>query len=218
MNAFQKIISTKWKFTVGMPMIFYVSLVSLSGWSAAAMLAMVFISVIFHEMFHAMAAISLGHNVHEIELLPIGGLAKLEPRNGTDFSIRDDLIITAAGPLSSLLLAGFSAVFWPGEPMMFQINLGLAIFNCLPLWPMDGGRILNCLLRKFYPAKARAWTFGIGLVAGGVMMVALALNRNLMGVIVVGIMVAVNYLNFGRSNSSEKKHKDATKVKISDYA
>ena len=121
--------------------------------------AVVFISVVLHELGHALAARSLGIETQEIVLYPIGGVARLQglPRGV------NELCIAAAGPSVNFALAAVGALLMVsfGYPwtlsqqagigqavctVLLQANLGLFVFNLLPAFPMDGGRILRSLL------------------------------------------------------------------------
>ncbi len=118
--------------------------------------AIVFGCVVLHELGHALMARSYGIATKDITLYPIGGVAKLErmPR-----SAGPELLIALAGPAVNLALA---AIAWPMlllaegiVPWEFPlavldfivwVNLGLLLFNMLPVFPMDGGRVLRALL------------------------------------------------------------------------
>src|SRR5690554_6293417 len=112
-------------------------------------LTLAFISVLIHEAAHMLTAFGFGYRSAVIELFPFGEMAKL------DYALYNDPIaegITAlAGPVQSLILALLSVCFdrfmggdsWARE--MYKINLGLAFFNLLPLFPLDGGRVLRAL-------------------------------------------------------------------------
>jgi len=111
-----------------------------------------FASVVFHELSHSFVARRYGIPVQSITLFIFGGLAGIgrEPNNA-----RQEFNIAIAGPLSSLFLAGcffLVARFFHGDEMvvaatgwLWQINLALAIFNLVPGFPLDGGRILRAL-------------------------------------------------------------------------
>lgn len=110
-----------------------------------------FASVLLHELGHAVVSRHFGVKVREIVMYPIGGLSSLE----TQPEPRQELWISVAGPAVNLALAG--AIFLAQAPrasVMGQIamgNLVLALFNLLPAFPMDGGRILRSLLALFKP-------------------------------------------------------------------
>jgi Zn-dependent protease len=123
------------------------------GWTS-----MLFGSVLIHELSHALVGRSRGATVQDIILLPIGGATRLKELGG---GARANLAMTAAGPLTSLALAATAglAAFAARVPLLpvdihhgtvvgrlFWLNLMLGFFNLLPLFPMDGGRILQGLL------------------------------------------------------------------------
>lgn len=114
-----------------------------------------FASIALHELGHSLVAARKGCPARDILLLPIGGLAQLErmPRDP-----RDELQVAIAGPAVSFLLAvtlwfsgGLLTSFGmhrPGSILMLLglVNLGLLLFNLLPSFPMDGGRIFRAWL------------------------------------------------------------------------
>lgn len=108
-------------------------------------LIMVF-SVIFHELGHLLAATNLGVNVHEVELMPFGGVAKINKLLGSEPTIES--AIALAGPANSLVLLIVGLVYssqpWGRELM--ECNILLLIVNLLPILPLDGGRILKGFL------------------------------------------------------------------------
>ncbi len=116
-----------------------------------------FISVALHELGHSFVAIAKGFPVRDITLWPIGGIASLAriPERP-----RDEFWVAIAGPLVSLTLAGAlyalsaSGVF-PEQSdaesfcdALSMINISLFVFNLLPAFPMDGGRILRAALAQ----------------------------------------------------------------------
>jgi Zn-dependent protease/predicted transcriptional regulator len=109
-----------------------------------------FASVIFHELSHSVVALHYRIPVKSITLFVFGGLSSI----GHDAeSAKQEFNIAIAGPLSSFFLAGgfwMIAHFWHGNEMvaaaagwLWWINLTLAIFNLVPGFPLDGGRVLR---------------------------------------------------------------------------
>jgi Zn-dependent protease len=115
-----------------------------------------FLSLLFHEFGHALAARMYGIRTERITLFLFGGMAEIRREPETP---AQEFVIAGAGPLVSLLLAGvfFAATMtsmWFPVPkhvnlvleMLLFINLVFAIFNLLPGFPMDGGRMLRAAI------------------------------------------------------------------------
>ncbi len=120
----------------------------------------IFACVVLHEFGHALTARRYGINTRDIILLPIGGVARLEQIPGNP---RQELWITLAGPAVNVVIAAVLGVWlqltggWqPVEELtvtggsfferLLVVNLFVALFNLIPAFPMDGGRILRALL------------------------------------------------------------------------
>jgi Zn-dependent protease/predicted transcriptional regulator len=146
-----------------------------------------FASVVMHELGHALAAKRYGIRTRDITLLPIGGVARLEKIPTVPLQ---ELWIALAGPAVSLALGliFFLAVTAPGitagteiavleESFLARlgmVNVILAIFNLIPAFPMDGGRVLRALLalrldyvRATHIAAQAGKSFAMGLGIAG---------------------------------------------------
>ena len=124
-------------------------------WAAgAAATLLFFLSILVHELSHAVMARLSGIRVPAITLFLFGGVSHMEEEARTPAS---ELRIAAVGPLASFVLAG---VFWglhralaPGLPplagavisYLAWINAALGVFNLLPGFPLDGGRVLRAV-------------------------------------------------------------------------
>jgi Zn-dependent protease len=189
------------------------------GWFAALygvlLVILLFAFVVVHELTHARVAMHYGVGVKRIVLLPIGGMAQMdsipeEPR--TEFTI------SIAGPLSNLVLGlimfaisltfvdygsltlnGFYDLLLSITPTglflyLMTINLTLAVFNLLPAFPMDGGRVFRALLAM---RMGRARATRVAVVVGQMLAVLLGIWGILSGGIFM-ILVAA-FIFFGAS-------------------
>ncbi len=164
---------------------------STMGSSGAArgliLVLIIFGCVVAHELGHALVARRYGLVVRSILLLPIGGMTFMEEPGPERSNPARDIRIAIAGPLVNLVIAGIAALailalapqvkLW-GEPLVHAGNLPrslvwsnvfLGLFNLLPAYPMDGGRILRALFaeRMDYGAATRRAV----LIAQGLAMV-----------------------------------------------
>lgn len=143
-----------------------------------------FFSVLAHEMAHSLMAIRLGVPVKSITLFIFGGVAQISkeaPRPSVEF------MITAVGPITSFVVAlAFGAVFFLVGPTnryvaaaaewLGIVNMSVAVFNLIPGFPLDGGRIFRSILWAFTGDYRRAsyvatWSgriVGYGFIFGGV--------------------------------------------------
>jgi Zn-dependent protease/predicted transcriptional regulator len=146
-------------------------------WTLAFVLAL-FFCVLLHEFGHALAAQKYNISTKDITLLPIGGVARLEKLPEDP---KQELWVAFAGPLVNvgIFLVLTLVISVTGTPFLeienFEINaatflvflassnLILALFNLLPAFPMDGGRVLRAFLAIRMPrAKATRIAGGIG--------------------------------------------------------
>lgn len=151
-----------WSFLILPIWIYFSSILAGSG-VVAALSSLLFVAAIFgcvvlHELGHAMAARQFGIPTRDITLFPIGGVAALErmPRDP-----RQELWIAVAGPLVNVAIAlvlaagligggvgtssAIGGFFW----QLTIANIALVVFNMLPAFPMDGGRVLRSVLAMF---------------------------------------------------------------------
>ena len=161
-----------------------------SGLESAVFMLAVFFCVVLHELGHALTARRFGIGTRDITLLPIGGVAALErmPQKPVQ-----ELLIAIAGPLVNVVIAAllFTGVGWgeamqamravdtPGFhldhflAMLAGFNIYLVLFNLIPAFPMDGGRVLRALLATRI-GHVRATRAAASIGRGFAMLMALA--------------------------------------------
>jgi Zn-dependent protease len=142
--------------------------------------ALLFLCVLLHEYGHALMARRFGVGTRDITLLPIGGVARLEriPEKPSQ-----ELLVALAGPamnvVIALALAAWLTLAQAWEPLtalgiaegglierLLAVNVGLVLFNMLPAFPMDGGRVLRAVLAMkmdYARATSIAATVGKGM-------------------------------------------------------
>lgn len=144
------------------------------AWYVGILLAF-FVCVVLHEFGHSFTARHFGIGVRRILLMPIGGMAEFTsiPREP-----QRELLITLAGPAVNFVIAGLIwLVVPPAEgpeyaasatgllQLLLHWNLVMGVFNLLPAFPMDGGRILRALLAWKMPyVRATFWAATIGKI------------------------------------------------------
>jgi stage IV sporulation protein FB len=131
---------------------------------------LVLVSIALHEIGHALAAKYFGVKTHEIILYPFGGVARI----AKEFTEWKELIVAAAGPLTSAAIAlvlhlipvnaEMSASVVNLHQSLRGINIILCLFNLIPAYPMDGGRILKAILELLQIKSATSIATSLGQV------------------------------------------------------
>jgi len=131
-----------------------------AAWEGVAFVVLLFLCVLLHEFGHVLAAKRYGVNTPDITLWPFGGIANLEriPEKPSE-----ELVVAIAGPLVNVAIAALLLLFLgttidPAALMKIEdpkidlvaklagANIFLVLFNMIPAFPMDGGRVLRALL------------------------------------------------------------------------
>ena len=174
----------------------YPELAATSHWARGLVASLLFFaSVLLHELGHSLVAIRAGIAIESITLFIFGGVARLssEPRDG-----RTEFKIAAAGPLVSVGLAalffgvGQSGLLGDGASAavarwLAAVNVAVAVFNLVPAFPLDGGRLLRGVLwRPLGKLRATRMAAGAGTFFAYFLILSGAINM-LRGAAVTGI-------------------------------
>ncbi len=137
-----------------------------------------FFSILFHEVSHSIVAKKMGIPVSRISLFIFGGMSEIEKEPDKPTT---ELLMSIAGPIFSLFLGVIFVIIWyltrkiaaislPAGYLAF-VNLALGIFNLLPGYPLDGGRVLRSIIWKTTKNLKRATFIAstIGRVVGFIM-------------------------------------------------
>ena len=145
----------------------YAASPSNARWFGVLYVVTIFACVVLHELGHSVVAVRYGIPVADITLYPIGGIARIEKRP----TARQELWIALAGPAVNVVIASILVVvlgaqgklpevgqmlpFGAGAPgfvaSILKANIALVLFNLIPAFPMDGGRVLRAILALNMP-------------------------------------------------------------------
>jgi Zn-dependent protease len=193
-----------------------------------------FVCVALHELGHSLVAQRFGVPVREIVLLPIGGVAMLgrNPRRPLH-----ELLIAAAGPLVNVLIAAGLAVAleWHGRlPLdgdallrvgdsgpslstlaqwLLMANVSLVVFNLLPAFPMDGGRMLRAVLAMALGFRRAT---RIATAVGQILALGLGLWALFQGHLLLALLAAFVFLGAGQERATEEARTLLSSLRLGD--
>ncbi len=186
-------------------------------WSTGLVCALsLFVSVLLHELAHSLVAIRRGYRVEGITLFLLGGVSNIasDSRSATD-----EFVISVVGPLTSLAIAviiGIVVVLSGGGSPAYAaieyvaiINLLLGLFNLLPAFPLDGGRVLRAAIWAVSGSYRRA--SGIATRSGqitGILLAALGLVQIFQGNHLQGIWLVLVGWFLNRAASASRSDGD----------
>ena len=186
-------------------------------WVVAAAIALIFfISILAHEMSHSLVARRYGIPVSSITLFVFGGVSNLskEPANA-----RQEFLIAIVGPVTSFAVALlFAAGYFVLSPLeegagavsanLAVINLSIGIFNLIPGFPLDGGRVLRSIFwaQKRDMLKATRTASNVGVVIAYAIMALGVASLFLLGSIITGawLFLIGNFLRSASAASYEQ--------------
>lgn len=135
---------------------FFVVVIYCAIFGGLESLLVVSLLAVVHELGHAVVAARFGYKLKKIRLLPFGA----EVCGDSLFLPSHEIKIAIAGPITNLVICAFCVALMWIEPnlyglwqMIFLCSLSLALFNLLPFFPLDGGRVFVAIISKKLPRK-----------------------------------------------------------------
>ncbi len=187
--------------------------------------------VLLHETGHYLVSKKLGYKLNTISLFPFGASLSGEK---TMFTERDEILIAIAGPLVNLILMVLTICSWWLFPetyyyteIFFVSNLAILLFNLLPVFPLDGGRVLIASMSIFI-SRTKAIKYGkiIGFIVAFLFVVLFILSafysiNYTFAIVSIFLILAVfedsskcKYYAFIENFSNKKLKNDSLPVKI----
>lgn len=151
-------------------------------------LMMVLLIIFVHEMGHGAAASFFSWRIKKIALLPFGGVAEMDEHGNRP--LKEELIVVLAGPLQHVWMIGVAYILYligivpeKWHSLFIEYNLMVLLFNLLPIWPLDGGKLIFILFSlndSFQEAHLRTIYSSIGalIIFSIVLMIIAPLTLN----------------------------------------
>ncbi|GIO64418.1 MULTISPECIES: M50 family metallopeptidase [Paenibacillus] len=136
-----------------------------------------FVIVFIHELGHAGAALMYGVRIRSIQFLPFGGVVEIEDQGR--LTAWKEIVIAAAGPLQNGMMILFALLLrlagWGDGAFLSYVIYGnamIALFNLLPILPLDGGKILQSAASLFFPYhRTLLWSSRISVGASVIVII-----------------------------------------------
>ncbi|MBQ3469106.1 MAG: site-2 protease family protein [Bacilli bacterium] len=170
--------------------------------------------VVIHELGHFLSAKIMGIPVNKICVYPFGGISKVDSR--INISLKKELIILIAGPLMQMIGYVLLCPFISNNlelNLFTTYNFSLLIFNLLPIYPLDGGKILNSLLAfKFSYLKSIDLSIKISVIIVIVLFIAsIIINTNL------NVLFMLSFLLYKIKETGDNKNVYFNKMLLERY-
>ncbi len=165
-------------------LVFWFFLISLLGGIPLLLLIMTISSIVLlHEMGHCLMAKSFGWDVEKIVLFPFGGIAFIDSKNR---NLKSEFFVAIAGPMVNVILIPFLHF----EKNVYLFNLYMILFNMLPFYPMDGGKVLSCILERITGdfILSRKIVIRLGQI-GFILFIVVGVMTSHLFLIVIGILL-----------------------------
>lgn len=180
------------------------------------------LSAVVHELGHSFAAAGLGYRLNKITLMPFGAVASGDIDG---LKLKDEIKIALAGPLINLAIGLFFVATWWIFPEIYaftdviaEANLSLALVNLLPVFPLDGGRVLSAVTAlKMGKKRSEVFCKVTGAVFSALLLIAFiftAFNTLNLSLLFFSLFVLFGAFGKGRENKYVKLYTAVTTEKL----
>ncbi len=190
----------------------------------------IFISILVHELGHALTAIAFGHTA-EITFMPLGGLTS---RTGPKLNSLKEFLIVLNGPLAGFALYFLcrflveTNAFVPSSPLGYMlligtyINLVWTILNLFPVLPLDGGKLVLIVMEKLFGIKGGRIAYAISFIAAALFALLFFVMQQLFAGAIFSLFAFESYRGFVQGQhvtamDEDEEMKDLLKTGISQY-
>lgn len=167
-----------------------------------------FTIVLIHELGHALTAVFFKWKVRQVMILPFGGFCEVDEHGNRPLS--EELFVILAGPIQHVLIAIIVLVlqvslFIQQEYALFiqQMNLAIFLFNLLPIWPLDGGRLLQLIISQ---RKSYIYAQNFTLCFSFIVLIVLSLSLLIISPLLIQLWIVLFYLLFSIYTSWKKRN------------
>ncbi|PAE11162.1 stage IV sporulation protein FB [Niallia circulans] len=160
-------------------------------------LCLLFMIIFIHELGHAFAAAFFSWRIKKISLLPFGGVAEMDEHGNRP--LREEAIVIISGPIQHIWLVLLGFLLWQWGifteslyQTFIQYNFMILFFNLLPIWPLDGGKLMFLLfsLKNPFP-KSHKYTLYFSIIGTLIflLMVLIMMPQNVNAWIIISFLV-----------------------------
>ncbi|XMB87385.1 hypothetical protein RJG79_06185 [Mycoplasmatota bacterium WC44] len=145
------------------------------------MILIIFFSILFHELCHAIVSKIFNRKISKITILPFGTIFEVDSND--NINLLEELLIVLAGPLGSLFLMMFDD--------LYSINRIILIFNLLPIYPLDGGKIIETLLCKVFNFKLVLKIIYVNSIIFSFSMIIIGVVYSSINFVIIGVALLI---------------------------
>jgi len=192
-------------FAVGLFLVFNGLIATISF---SILVSLILLSIVAHELGHAFCARAFGYDTKRVVITPLGGYAQIDVEDfeGTEA----EYYIAAAGPFVNFAIAGMLIPFAffnvEHTRYLMMLNAAIALFNLVPAYPLDGGRMLRCLLtKKFGVVDGTIISCKVSYIISLLIMMLVLYYGNLLLSLLAAVTVAYIYTHCKREEQRFKK-------------